>query len=90
MTWQNVVVNTAADKSFNPPLDAIYVTTAGNDAALTIYVNDVDSGISATDLTAKTHLQIGHITRIDGDENNLRYIGIRHFSDGAHGAITDS
>jgi len=91
MTWQNVVVDTAANKTFDPPLDSIYVTTAADDGgALKIHVNGTDSKIVSVDLTNQKHLQIGHITGIDGASNALRYIGIRKLPSSTFGLINDT
>ena len=91
MTWQNVVVNAAVDKTFDPPLDAIYITTAANGGgSLKLYVNGVDSGLGQSELTANLHLQIGHITGIDGASNALRYIGIRKLPSSTFGVINDT
>tara|TARA_R110002020_G_scaffold158929_1_gene342511 strand:- start:6384 stop:6689 length:306 start_codon:yes stop_codon:yes gene_type:complete len=76
----NVYVENAGDATFDPPLDAIFVLVAAStpgETPLTIYVDGVDSKIAHGQLSRKTLLRVGGITRIYATGNNLRYIGLR-------------
>lgn len=89
--WKNVVIADAADHTFDPPLDAIYVTVAADDGGTcTVYVNDTLTAIAHADLTLKLTLEVGHITRIVNTGNTLRYIGIRKLPASTFGAISDT
>ena len=95
MVWQNVVITDDANHTFDPPLDAIYVTVAADGAgdAMDVYVNDVAvAAITATTLNA-TGLKLdglGHITRINNTGDALRYIGIRKLPSSTFGLINDT
>ncbi len=88
----NVVVAAAGDATFDPPLDGLYVTTAGDAAGqgetFTLYIGGVSSGILPQNLTIGFH-NLGGITRIVSTGNALRYIGLRETSSMGSANVTN-
>lgn len=95
MVWQNVVITDDANHTFDPPLDAVYVTVAANaggDAPVSVYINNVyvealTAALGATGLKLEG---LGHITRITNTGDALRYIGIRKLPSSTFGVINDT
>ena len=77
----NVVVSTEGNHSFSPPLDAIYVVTAGNaGGTLTVSIGGTDLGVAAGGHpfgTSGVLHEIGGITQIVNTGNAFRFIGLR-------------
>ena len=77
----NVVISTASSHTFDPPLDAIYVVTAGDaSGTLTVSIGGTDLGVTNsahTFGTAGVLHEIGGITAINNTGNAFRFIGLR-------------
>lgn len=89
----NVVVSTAGSHSFSPPLDAIYVVTAGNaGGTLTVSIGGTDLGVANGGHpfgTSGVLHEIGGITQIVNTGNAFRFIGLRVRSSSGSSNVTN-
>lgn len=89
----NVVVASAGDATFDPPLDAFYITAdadaVGAEEAMDIYVNGVVSNIAVANLREGTLVNVGDITRINSTGNAFRYIGLRILNKSGSSNVTN-
>lgn len=89
----NVVVANAGDATFDPPLDAIYITedadAVGAEEAMDIYVGGAVSNIAVANLREGTLVNVGDITRINSTGNAFRYIGLRVLNKSGSSNVTN-